>query len=823
MVVTQEAVTKMARTVASAPETEENGDLPGLKVRSLSVTYGDLRVLNGVDFEVATGGLVALVGENGAGKSTLVRCIAGDIIPDGGEVALNGTRVRSNAAAASAGLAVVWQDAALCDNLDVASNLFLGRERGRWFTSDDKNFLATKAILASYGIRLDSDRRVHSLSAGQRQLLAVVRAMQTRPELLVLDEPTASLGVIETRQVEELIMKLNAAGTTTLLVSHDVDQVFRLADRILVLHRGRIAADLLPSQSDSEDVVAIMSGRAPEASARHQLNRLQTLVDQLASSKPSSTLPLILSALASVLSIEQLCIHLSEQGCLRLVASVALPSPIVQAWASLPIGVQGGPMGMVAENGRIVIAEDIDNSEPWARFAELGRAAGVRSSWSVPLIGTTGLVGVITGCQPFVGRPQRDQVDLVSLYAGYAAGAIERDRLFSEVTARNRVLETVREILETLAGPEPVSKGLLQAMQSLHRGLRVTEIELWLYLSAGLPRCVAFVDADNLAHWEPPRRDAADAIRAFSGAAPTFSPSTLTLGTRGRVVATTFDAPGGRATLIARWTETQLPDDALALLADGAHSVRLALERDEAEQAHQETAALRRSQQLQRDFLSRLSHELRTPLTAIRGYASTLLAPDVAWDDESTLRFLNRITSESARLGRLVGDLLDFSAIESGLLRLQPDWCDLDLVLEAAVSCLPPGPSQAVTIECPPSIGPVWADHDRLEQVFVNLLDNAMRHNDSDVCIRVMVSPGSDDTVAIRVADNGRGLSPQQRAHLFDSHERVATGASGAGFGLSIARGIVMAHGGQICLESSEQGTCFLIVLPVEGRGEGLT
>ena len=485
-------------------------------------------------------------------------------------------------------------------------------------------------------------------------------------------------------------MKLNAGGTTILLVSHDVDQVFRLADRILVLRRGRIAADLLPAQTDSEDVVAIMSGHAPEASARHQLNRLQTLVDQLASAKPNATLPLVLSALASVLSIEQLCIHLSEQRRLRLVASAGLPPPIVQAWASLPIGVGGGPMGVVAENGRIVIVEDIDGSEPWARFTGLGREAGVRSSWSVPLIGTTGLVGVITGCQPFVGRPQRDQMDLVSLYAGYAAGAIERDRLFGEVTARNRVLETVREVLETLAGPEPVSKGLLQALQSLHRGLRVSEIELWLHLSAGLPRCAVFVDADNLAHWEPPRRDAADAIRAFSGPAPIFSPSTLSVGTRGRVVATTFDAPGGRAALIARWTETQLPDDALALLADGAHSVRLALERDEAEQAHQQTAALRRSQQLQREFLSRLSHELRTPLTAIRGYASTLLAPDVAWDDESTLRFLNRITSESARLGRLVGDLLDFSAIESGLLRLQPDWCDLDLVLEAAVSCLPP-------------------------------------------------------------------------------------------------------------------------------------
>ena len=98
-----------------------------------------------------------------------------------------------------------------------------------------------------------------------------------------------------------------------------------------------------------------------------------------------------------------------------------------------------------------------------------------------------------------------------------------------------------------------------------------------------------------------------------------------------------------------------------------------------------------------------------------------------------------------------------------------------------------------------------------------------MRHNDSDVCIEVTVSPGGDGTVAIRVADNGRGLSPQQHAHLFDSHERIASGAAGAGLGLSIARGIVTAHGGRICVESSERGTCFLIVLPVEGPGEVLT
>jgi signal transduction histidine kinase/ABC-type multidrug transport system ATPase subunit len=807
---------------AARVEGEDDDARPVLKVSGLSVAYGGLRVLSGVDFEVAAGGLVALAGENGAGKSTLVRCIAADIVPDAGEVALDGARVRSKAAAAAAGLAVVWQDAALCDNLDVASNLFLGREGGRWFTSEAKNTLATKAILASYGIALDSGRRVGSLSAGQRQLVAVVRAMQDRPRLLVLDEPTASLGVQETRQVEELIMKLNAEGTTILLVSHDVDQVFHLADRILVLHRGRIAADLSPSQTDPEDVVAIMSGHAPDTSARRQLNRLQTLVDQLASAKPNSTLPLVLSALASVLSIEQLCLHLSEDGRLRLVASAGLPPPVVGAWASLPMGAEGGPMGLVAEQGRVVIAEDIDRSEPWARFAALGRAAAVRSSWSVPLIGTTGLIGVITGCQPFVGRPQRDQMNLVSLYAGYAASAIERDRLFGEVTARNRVLETIREVLETLAGPEQVSKGLVQALRSLHRGLRAAEIELWLRVSAGLPRCVACVGADNLGSWEPPRRDAADAIQAFSGPAAFVGPRHIGLAVGGQVVATTFDAPGGRAAIIARWSEPQLPDGALALLADGAHSVRLALERDEAEQAHQQTAALRRSHQLQRDFLTRLSHELRTPLTAIHGYASTLLASDVTWDDDSKLRFLSRIAGESGRLGRLVGDLLDFSAIESGLLRLHPDWCDLDLVLEAAVSCLPPGPAQAVTIECRTHVGPIWADHDRLEQVFVNLLDNAVRHNDSDVRITVTVSSAGDGLVAVRVADDGRGLPPELRAHLLDAPEQGNLGSQAAGLGLTIARGIVTAHGGRIELESSDHGACFLVLLPAEGPRDHL-
>jgi signal transduction histidine kinase/ABC-type multidrug transport system ATPase subunit len=788
---------------------------PLLRVRSLFASYGQAEVLRGVDFDVWPGQLVALCGENGAGKSTLVRCIAGDLVPDAGDVTIGGVRVRTRAGATASGLAVVWQGSALCDNLDVAANLFLGQERRRW-VSEWRDKLAAQAVLDSYGIKVASGQAVASLSAGQRQLVAIARAMQLAPRLLVLDEPAGSLGVQETRQVEELIKKLSSTGTTVLLVSHDVDQVFRLAARILVLHRGRVVADLVPAETHPEDLVALMSGHAPDATARRQLARLQSLVDELASAGPASSLPLIASALATALSVEAVCIHLIEDRTLRLVAATGLPSQLAASWASLPIGQGGGPMGAAAASGHIVVDEDIERSRSWAPFLGPARAFGARSSWAVPLIGSGGLIGVITGCQSVAGPPGRDQMDLVALYAGYAAGAIERDRLFAEVTARNRVLETIREVLETLAGPEPAALGLLKALRSLQRGLKAAEVELWLAGTApeGEARCAAFVDQAGRAWPWPAGRDPGDATAAFSHLGGTVT------GLGARSLATCFPVPAGQAVLLARWEAQEPPEDAPALLSDGAHSVRLALERDEAEQAHEQAAALRRSHQLQRDFLSRLSHELRTPLTAIRGYATSLLAPDVTWDYESRQRFLSRIATESARLGRLVGDLLDFSAIESGLLRLQPDWCDLPLVLEAAVSCLPPERSRAISLAYPDDLGPIWADHDRLEQVFVNLLDNALRHNPCGVNVEVRVSSPVEGTVQVRVADDGAGLPADLRRQLAGSGPgdggTLASSAVGSGLGLSIARGIVLAHGGRLELEDVPQGTCFLVALPVD-------
>ena len=268
--------------------------------------------------------------------------------------------------------------------------------------------------------------------------------------------------------------------------------------------------------------------------------------------------------------------------------------------------------------------------------------------------------------------------------------------------------------------------------------------------------------------------------------------------------------------LLAGWRNGPATADATALMEDAAHSLRLALEREEAGLAHQEATALRRSQELQRGFLSRLSHELRTPLTAIRGYASSLMQPDVTWDGDSQRRFLQRIAAESARLGRLVGDLLDFSAIESGILRLQRDWCDLSLVLDAAVACLPPAAAGTVEVTCEPSLPVVWADHDRLEQVFVNLLDNALGHNPPGTRVSISAAAAGRGGIAISVLDDGAGMPGDIASAPFEPARRRRSPTAGAGLGLSIAKGIVEAHGGRIELEQPEQGTRFRIHLPVE-------
>jgi signal transduction histidine kinase/ABC-type multidrug transport system ATPase subunit len=793
---------------------------PLLSLEQLTVHYGPLVALEGVDLEIRPGEVVALAGENGAGKSTLVRCVAGDVVPTSGRVRIGAADLPpSPAAAAQRGVAVVWQDLALCENLDVASNLLLGRE-GRLLLSDTRFHAAAARVLQTLRIPpIDTTRNVQALSGGQRQLVAVARAVRDRPTLLILDEPTASLGVGWSAQVEDLAGRLRDEGTTILLISHDIEQMFRLADRIIVLRQGRIVADVDPVVAHPDDIVALMSGQAVDVSARRQLDRLHGLVDRLAAADPSSSLPLILSALASALRTDQVCIHLVDGRSLHASVATGLTPDLFQAWSDLPWGAGGGPVGLAAATAAPVIDVDVRTSDAWAPFRRLAVGADIGSSWAVPVIGSAGIAGVITVFRRGTGRPARDELDLVALYAGHAASAVERERLLGEVTARNRVLETIREVLETLAGPAPLTRALPAALDALRSGLQADAAGLVVDDAGGDPYGWRALVEDQ----EPPSGaaalrgadDARSALQRPDGLARSFQNAAGT-----NVVAVGFGTPRAAA-LVAFWSTPMGAGKsvaATALLEDAARSMQLALEREESERAHREAAALRRSQELQEGFLSRLSHELRTPLTAIRGYASSLMQTDVTWDGDSERRFLSRIAAESARVGRLVDDMLDFSAIESSLLRLQLDWCDLGLVLDAAAACIVPGAN--VTVVCAPGLPVVWADHDRLEQVFVNLMDNALRHNPPGTLVEVTAGLSTDvpGEVVIGVADNGSGLPAELAGAPFEPRRAGRSATAGAGLGLSIANGIVSAHMGRMTVDPQATGTRFCIHLPIEAN-----
>src|SRR5215468_4113677 len=451
---------------------------PVVAVSGLTVNFGPVRALDGVDLEIRRGEVVALAGENGAGKTTLVRCLAGDMAPTSGEVLMAGRPLPADPlTAARRGVGVVWQELSLCENLDIASNLLLGRERRRHLLSDIKMHADASAALAKLGIPLtDTTRSIRSLSGGERQLIAIARAMAGEPELLLLDEPTASLSIRYAAQVEELIAALRDKSKTIVIACHDLDLMFRLADRIVVLRHWRITADLESAAVRPDDVAALLSGQEIDSSARRQLTRLHGLTGRLVAADPSSSLSLILSALGAALGSDRLCIHLASGPELEAAASLGLPDELITQWAALPVGPDGGPAGQSAATGRAVIVPDAQAG--WAPFTGLAAATGVASSWSVPVLARDGLTGVITVFRDTPGEPERDQLELVTVYAGYAASAIERDKLLDEVTERNRVLETIREVLETLAGPIPVDAGLGPALESLCRGLQADEVAL---------------------------------------------------------------------------------------------------------------------------------------------------------------------------------------------------------------------------------------------------------------------------------------------------------------------------------------------------------
>jgi D-xylose transport system ATP-binding protein len=238
-------------------------------LESISKRFGAVQALSDVDFECDAGEVVALVGDNGAGKSTLVKVVAGTNPADSGRITFDGTGVHIGTpqAAAALGIATVYQDLALCDNLDVVANLYVGHERargpGRNLRLLDEVGMEREALglLERLAVRLPSLRTdVASLSGGQRQSIAVARATMGDPKLVILDEPTAALGVAQTRQVLDLIRRLRDDGLGVIVVSHNLVDVFAVADRIVVLRLGRRVATFTAAEATAEDVVAAITG-----------------------------------------------------------------------------------------------------------------------------------------------------------------------------------------------------------------------------------------------------------------------------------------------------------------------------------------------------------------------------------------------------------------------------------------------------------------------------------------------------------------------------------------------------------------------------------
>jgi D-xylose transport system ATP-binding protein len=254
----------VGETSSPLPEQPPGGE-PRLRLRGISKSFGAVRALSKVDFEVYAGEVVGLVGDNGAGKSTLIKVISGVAPPDEGEIFVEGQKVSipNPQAANRLSIETVYQDLALCDNLDVVANLFLGREEVSFLRSLDEVDMEKQGlqVLHSLEVKIPSVRSlVAMLSGGQRQSIAVAKSILRQASVVLLDEPTAALGVVQTRQVLHLIRRLREQGLAVVVISHNLADVFEVVDRVIVLRLGKRVGTYDIKTSTPEQIVAAITG-----------------------------------------------------------------------------------------------------------------------------------------------------------------------------------------------------------------------------------------------------------------------------------------------------------------------------------------------------------------------------------------------------------------------------------------------------------------------------------------------------------------------------------------------------------------------------------
>jgi D-xylose transport system ATP-binding protein len=247
----------------------QDGAPPTLELRDVSKSFGSVQALTDVDFEVRDGEVMALVGDNGAGKSTLIKSVAGIHPIDSGEILFDGEVVTIHGPkdAARLGIEVVYQDLALCDNLDVVQNMYLGREAHDFLQRLNEPVMEhrTNETLSSLAVTTIRSvrQRVASLSGGQRQSVAVARAVMWNSRVVILDEPTAALGVAQTRQVLDLVKRLGEQGLAVVLISHNLNDVFEVANRITVLRLGRNVGVYERAKTTQQEIVEAITVGAP--------------------------------------------------------------------------------------------------------------------------------------------------------------------------------------------------------------------------------------------------------------------------------------------------------------------------------------------------------------------------------------------------------------------------------------------------------------------------------------------------------------------------------------------------------------------------------
>ena len=241
---------------------------PILEGRGLSKRFGGHQALNNVSFQLYPGEVLALAGDNGAGKSTLIKCISGAHLPNEGHIFFEGKQVHitNPQESRAAGIETIYQDLALAENLDVGANVFLGREPitkvfGIFPMINRKMMRSSSAqVLDTLEIHTRLDKPVGDLSGGQKQAVAIGRAIYWKARVLIMDEPTAALGVPEQRKVVELIHRLKSQGVSIIFISHNLIDIFAVADRIMVLRRGELAGERLSKETNGDEIVKLMVG-----------------------------------------------------------------------------------------------------------------------------------------------------------------------------------------------------------------------------------------------------------------------------------------------------------------------------------------------------------------------------------------------------------------------------------------------------------------------------------------------------------------------------------------------------------------------------------